>query len=121
MKRRVSEVLKAKGRSVIMIDRASMVSQAVQIMNEHNVGCVLVGQGNDLQGVFSERDVLVRVVAEDKNPADTFVIDVMTAQVITASSDLLVGEALHKQPILDLGKWDSRHIDSGLCKQILLS
>ena len=56
-------------------------------MNDHHVGSVLVCEGGYPVGVFSERDVLVRVVAAHRDPRQTLVRDVMTTRLYTASPD----------------------------------
>ncbi|NOQ84434.1 MAG: CBS domain-containing protein, partial [Myxococcales bacterium] len=60
---------------------------AVHMMNDHHVGSVLVCEGGDPVGVFSERDVLVRVVAAQRDPRQTLVRDVMTTRLHTATPD----------------------------------
>jgi len=64
-----------------------MVIDAVNVMNDHHVGSVLVMEGGDLVGIFSERDVLVRVVAAHRDPRQTLVRDVMTTRLHTAAPE----------------------------------
>ncbi|MGB5703402.1 MAG: CBS domain-containing protein [Polyangiales bacterium] len=63
------------------------VIDAVNVMNDHHVGSVLVIEGGSPVGIFSERDVLVRVVAAHRDPRQTLVRDVMTTRLHTASPD----------------------------------
>ena len=63
------------------------VIDAVNVMNDHHVGSVLVIEGGFPVGIFSERDVLVRVVAAHRDPRQTLVRDVMTTRLYTASPD----------------------------------
>jgi CBS domain-containing protein len=63
------------------------VIDAVNVMNDHHVGSVLVIEGDFPVGVFSERDVLVRVVASHRDPRQTLVRDVMTTRLHTATPD----------------------------------
>src|SRR3972149_11782937 len=55
------------------------VREAVERMNEHSVGCVLVETGGRLVGVFTERDVLTKIVQPRRDIDATRVADVMTA------------------------------------------
>jgi CBS domain-containing protein len=68
--------------------KKAMVSEAVQLMAEHNVGIVIVLDGSRLAGVFSERDVVRRVLYQGLDPARTPLGEVMTGYVITADAEM---------------------------------
>jgi CBS domain-containing protein len=70
------------------VQKTAMVSEAVRLMADHNVGIVIVLDGTRLAGVFSERDVVRRVLHQGWSPAATPIGDVMTACVITADADM---------------------------------
>ena len=72
---------------LFMVQRDAMVTEAVRLMAECNVGIVIVMDGWRVAGVFSERDVARRVVDGGLDPARTRVHDVMTPEVITADAD----------------------------------
>jgi len=69
------------------VQRATTVSDAVRAMAAHNVGIVSVLEGDKLVGVFSERDVVRRVVDRGLDPARTPVGDVMTTELVVADAD----------------------------------
>ena len=81
----VSELLAAKPRRVIGTSAAGSVRQATRLMNDHGIGSLLVLAGGRLVGIFTERDVLRRVVAEGRSPDATSVGEVMTRDVICCS------------------------------------
>ena len=56
-------------------------------MKDANVGAVMVLDGEILQGMFSERDVMLRIVLEGKDPETTVVKDVMTTDVVAIHKD----------------------------------
>src|SRR6266849_4220926 len=62
---------------LFMVQRDAMVTEAVRLMAEYNVGIVIVMDGSRVSGVFSERDVARRVVDRGLDPARTRVHDVM--------------------------------------------
>src|SRR5438477_23438 len=66
------------------VQRDAMVTDAVRLMAERNVGIVIVLDGSRLVGVLSERDVVRRVVDAGRDPARTCVMEVMTGGVIVA-------------------------------------
>lgn len=79
----VHEVLESKGTShVHTISPAASVLDAVEKMNELKVGALLVMEDDQLKGIFTERDVLVRVVGQMHKPSTTAVSEVMTRDVL---------------------------------------
>ncbi|UCH29407.1 MAG: CBS domain-containing protein [Myxococcales bacterium] len=84
---RVHDILRKKGEHVHSVGPLATVIDAVNVMNDHHVGSVLVVEGGYPVGIFSERDVLVRVVAAHRDPRQTLVRDVMTTRLYTASPD----------------------------------
>ena len=84
---RIRDVLRKKGEVVHSVGPLATVIDAVNVMNDHHVGSVLVTEDGDPVGIFSERDVLVRVVAAHRDPGQTLVRDVMTTRLYTASPD----------------------------------
>ena len=72
---------------LFMVPGDATVSDAVRMMAAHNVGIVIVMEDARPVGVFSERDVVRRVVDRELDPARTPVRDVMTRDIITAEAD----------------------------------
>lgn len=68
------------------------VLTATQRMNEFGVGALLVMEAGRIVGIFTERDVLRRVVAEELDPAITPVGDVMTRQVACCTLEMSVDD-----------------------------
>ena len=77
----VADILAIKGPQVHSTTPGATVLQATQKMNQYKLGALIVMQGNDVAGIFTERDVLRRVVAEQKDPATTTIAEVMTTSV----------------------------------------
>jgi CBS domain-containing protein len=71
-----------------------MVSEAVELMASAKVGSVIVVDGSRVVGIFSERDVMLRIVLEGRNPKQTEVEEVMTAHVHSISMRTTGDEAL---------------------------
>lgn len=69
------------------VQRDATVAQAARVMAANNVGIVIVLDGGRLVGVFSERDVVRRVVDRGLDAARTPVADVMTAELVVADAD----------------------------------
>jgi len=78
------------------VQRGATVAEAVRIMTAHNVGIVSVLDGDRLAGVFSERDVVRRVVDRGLDPARTPVDEVMTTELVVADVDEDYQSAMRK-------------------------
>ncbi|WP_296492008.1 CBS domain-containing protein [Rhodoferax sp.] len=70
------------------------VSQAARLMATKNAGAVLVVEGHQLVGIFTERDVVFRVIAPGLDPNKTLLSEVMTANPKTLSPNECYGHAL---------------------------
>jgi IMP dehydrogenase len=88
----VAELLAAKPRHIATTSPTATVRQATWLMNEHSIGSLLVTASDRLVGIFTERDVLRRVVAEGRSPESTPVSDVMTREVVCCSADTPIEE-----------------------------
>lgn len=84
------------GRSLYAIEKNASVQEAAEYMAKNNIGAVPVMDGTRLVGVFSERDVINRVVAKKLSPATTHVHDVMTTNLVVAASDETHEDCLRK-------------------------
>lgn len=90
----ISAILDRKGRNVFSVLPTISVAEAVAEMNRHRVGSVLVIDAGRLIGIFTERDVLRRIVGAGVDPRTTVVADVMTAGVITISPESTIEETM---------------------------
>lgn len=95
MHNEVRAILEDKGRDVVTVESTANVLEAVARMNDAGIGAVVVVDGERTVGIFTERDVLVRVVSRQRNPAATPVVEVMTAEMVTIDPSTTVGEAMH--------------------------
>lgn len=89
----VCNLLTSKGRSLLTTSPNATVIDAAMLMNEHRVGSLMVVDDGQLVGMFTERDVLRRVVAEQRDPAATRVDEVMTAEVACCQLHTSLDEA----------------------------
>ena len=90
----VTILLKEKGSTVFWISDDSTVDAAVAEMNRHRIGAVLVKSAAKVVGIFTERDVLTRVVASGRDPAATTVREVMTADYQWITRETSVEDAM---------------------------
>jgi|SRR4051812_41866312 CBS domain-containing protein len=74
-----------KDREVYYVETGRSVLETVRYMVERNIGAVAVVNGENLVGIFSERDLMRRVVSEGRDPGKTTVGEVMTADPLVVS------------------------------------
>jgi len=79
----VQKILDHKGTSVVTCKPSDTVLDSARLMNEHGIGGVVVVDGGNVVGIFTERDVMRRVVATKMDPAATRLLEVMTTPVIS--------------------------------------
>jgi CBS domain-containing protein len=89
---KVQDILSQKGREVATIEADRSVVEAAQEMNRRRIGSLVVMKGSRVIGIFTERDILVRVVAERRDPEKTTVGTVMTAPVVCCTPETDLGE-----------------------------
>ncbi len=106
----ITTLLEQKGGGVYTIP--STVAEAVQEMNTHKIGAVLVMNGLHLAGIFTERDVLRRVVGASLDPEFTPITKVMTVAVLTvepsatvqAVMDIFTEKRCRHLPVMQAGR-----------------
>lgn len=90
----IATLLQHKGGAVRSVPASFSVAEAVKEMNRHKIGSVLVMDGAKLAGIFTERDVLTRVVAADLDPKTAPVTQVMTPNVLTVAPETTVQQMM---------------------------
>jgi CBS domain-containing protein len=69
------------------VQRDASVVEAARAMADENIGDVIVCEGDSVRGILTDRDIAVRVVAQNQNPADTPVGDVCSGDLVTVGPD----------------------------------
>jgi CBS domain-containing protein len=90
----IALILRDKGSAVRTIGPEASVRTAVELMCHARIGALLVMSGEAIAGVFSERDLMSRVVLAGRDPSRTHVGDVMTREVVCVRPDLSVRDAM---------------------------
>ncbi|MBC7562914.1 MAG: CBS domain-containing protein [Gemmatimonadaceae bacterium] len=86
----VRDLLARKGTNVIHVAPETTVLDAANVMNETGIGGVVVLENSRLVGIFTERDIMRRVVAARRDPSTTLVSDVMTTEPMTITADVKI-------------------------------
>lgn len=90
----IAAVLQEKGTQIFTVSPTTTAQEAAQTMVKHNVGSVLVVEAGKPIGIFSERDLMVRVVVPGKDPKKVEVREVMTGGVAVVEPHTRVKQAM---------------------------
>jgi CBS domain-containing protein len=89
----IRQILSRKS-EVFSVDPDATVFEALRLMEEKNIGALLVTKGERLLGIFSERDYARRMILHGRTSKDTPVREVMTSDVFVISPDVTSGECM---------------------------
>ena len=90
----VEEILHQKGTEVLTTTPSATVFDAIALMVDHNVGSILVTANGEIEGIFTERDYLRRIVLEGRTSKTTRVEEVMTDDVVWVDPDYTADECM---------------------------
>lgn len=93
MRQTVRDILAQKGSEVCSIDRQATAQAAVRRMVEAGVGSLIVTDGDQIWGIFTERDYLRRIVL-DGRPPDTTLAEVSTTQLVVVDPDRTIDDCM---------------------------
>ena len=88
----IREILANKGTGVFTVGPDTSVLDAAILMNDNKIGCLVVTVGDKVRGIFTERDILRRIVAQRRDPAKTRIEEVMTEEVVCCSRDTTIDD-----------------------------
>lgn len=108
----VRSILEQKGQEVVRVECDATVLEAAERMNKHHIGALVVTEAEKVVGIFTERDILNRVVARERNPSECTVREVMTSPVACCSPETTRAECravmrnrrIRHLPVVDEGK-----------------
>lgn len=90
----VAKILETKGSEVEVTTPDTTVVAAVEQMNRRNIGALVVVDGERSIGIFTERDVLTRVIGKGRDPGRTPVGEVMTRALVAIEPEMTVRQAM---------------------------
>jgi CBS domain-containing protein len=93
----------------VTCDPQTPIIDAARLMRDHDIGDVLVGTDRELRGIVTDRDIVVRGLAESADPTTLSLGDLCSDQLVTARADAEIGEvsrlmeehALRRIPVVD--------------------
>lgn len=91
---KVKQIMKMKGHRVWKVHKDVTVLSALELMAEKGISSVIVMDGDQVAGIFTERDYSRKVGLQDSHPSAITIEDVMTRQLITVTPDTSVNECM---------------------------
>ncbi|GAA3030354.1 CBS domain-containing protein [Streptomyces glomeratus] len=79
----------------VTVEPQTAVTRVAQMMRDQNIGAVLVTEGDELRGLVSDRDLVVRALAEGVDPEETTVARACSADLVTITPDEDIDQAVH--------------------------
>ena len=90
----IQHLLEAKGGELISIQPDASVLDAIKLMAEKGIGSLVVTEGDSLKGIVTERDYARKVIIKGRASDSTAIAEIMTTDVVTASSDQTVQQCM---------------------------
>ena len=90
----VKQLLESKDTGVISIAADASVFDAIKLMADKAIGSLLVMDGDELNGIVTERDYARKVIIKGRSSQSTEVGEIMTVDVVTASTDQTVSHCM---------------------------
>ena len=83
----IKDLLLSKNRKLITVSSAASIFDALKIMAEANIGCLIVLEGNQYVGMFTERDYARKIVLEGRSSDSTTVSEIMVSDIPMLNSN----------------------------------
>ena len=91
----IKHLLDSKGRDIISVTAETSVLDAIILMAERGIGSLLVMQGDELQGIITERDYARKVIVKGRSSRSTSVGEIMTAEIYTTTPNETVNRCMN--------------------------
>jgi len=78
---------------VITVEPDTKVRDAVELMNENEIGCLIIAKNGKPVGIITERDILKKIVCQSKNPELMRVSEIMSKPLLVGQVDMDLGDA----------------------------
>jgi CBS domain-containing protein len=123
----LGQLLDRKGRKTFSIEPELPVLEAIRLMAEHHIGALLVMQGDELQGIVSERDYARKVVLLGRSSSETPVWQIMSSPVVSLRPEATLQDAMRVMtekrirhlPVLRDGRVDGMISIGDLVKNVM--
>jgi CBS domain-containing protein len=81
-------------KDVVSVSPDALAGDVARLMQSMNIGSVIVTRNERPQGIVTDRDLVIRVIAEGKNPEETRIRDIMSGDLVVLDEEMGLMEAL---------------------------
>jgi CBS domain-containing protein len=81
-------------REVITIDSTQTTMNAARLMSKFGVSSLIVTKDDNIVGILTERDILIRVVASNQDPAKITIMEIMSEPIVVVNQETSINEAV---------------------------
>ncbi|MCK4550387.1 MAG: CBS domain-containing protein [Candidatus Aenigmarchaeota archaeon] len=99
--RKIFEIM---SKPVIVIEEDKTIQESAFLLRKHNIRGLVVVRGHDAQGIITDRDIVSKVVAENLDPRNVAVKEIMVPKMITAKPDELINDVAKKMCANKVGR-----------------
>lgn len=108
----IEVIIKKKGNEVYWVASSASIFEALTLMAEKRIGALVVMNGDELEGIFSERDYARKVILAGRSSREMKVHEIMSSEVVTVASQTTVSECMQHMskrrcrhlPVVEEGK-----------------
>jgi CBS domain-containing protein len=108
----VQQVKEVMTERPITLSKDASLADAARLMRDRGIGDVIVVEGDDAEGIVTDRDIVIRGVAEGADPQTTRLGQVISAELVSVTPDdpveraieLMREKAVRRLPVLEAGK-----------------
>ena len=112
MDRPIEIIIKKKGNEVYSVASSASIFEALTLMAEKRIGALVVMNGDELEGIFSERDYARKVILAGRSSREMKVHEIMSSEVVTVGRQTTVSECMQHMskrrcrhlPVVEEGK-----------------
>jgi CBS domain-containing protein len=91
---KVSNILSAKGNSIIAVNPDTTIFHGLELMSEKNVNALLIMEEGELVGIFTEKDYARKVILKGKTSRVSLIKEIMTTNLTTVTPDTTIEECM---------------------------
>jgi len=92
--RRDQSIGEIMARNIVTLEPSTSVSEAAREMRDNDTGAVIISDGNEISGLLTDRDIVVRAIAEGRNPDDISAGDICSSDLVTLNPNSTIDDAV---------------------------
>jgi CBS domain-containing protein len=92
--RRDQSIGEIMARNIVTLEPSAPISEAAREMRDNDTGAVIISDGNEIRGLLTDRDIVVRAIAEARDPDNTTAGDICSSDLVTLNPSSTIDDAV---------------------------